>query len=89
MKSIGATTLLKRYSSDIIDVEILKDLHIDYLRLARDLTMAISNNSDKAQFLDLIQEVGNLLEIKVLAESVVDDEDFEVVKATKLYGISR
>ena len=89
VKSIGATTLLKRYSSDIIDVEILKDLHIDYLRLARDLTMAISNNSDKAQFLDLIQEVGNLLEIKVLAESVVDDEDFEVVKATNLYGIGR
>ncbi len=89
VKSIGATTLLKRYSSDIIDVEILKDLHIDYLRLARDLTMAIADNSDKAQFLDLIQEVGNLLEIKVLAESVVDDEDFEIVKAAKLYGISR
>ena len=51
--------------------------------------MGIPNNSDKAQFLDLIQEVGNLLEIKVLAESVVDDEDFEIVKATKLYGISR
>ena len=89
VKSIGATTLLKRYSSDIIDVEVLKDLHIDYLRLARDLTMAISNNSDKAQFLDLIHDVGNLLEIKVLAESVVNDEDFEIVKATNLFGISR
>ncbi len=89
VKSFGATTLLKRYSSDIIDIELLKDLHIDYLRLARDLTTDIEMNPNKAQFLEVIQDVASLLDIKVLAEAVIKDNDFALVKAAHLYGISR
>ncbi len=89
VKSLGAMTLLKRYSSDIIAVEELKNLHIDYVRLARDLTSEISANSSKPPFLELMHEVSNLLDIKVLAEGVVNDDDFEFVKQSGLFGISR
>jgi EAL domain-containing protein (putative c-di-GMP-specific phosphodiesterase class I) len=89
MDKIGAKTLLKRYSSDIVDVELLKDLHINYLRLSRELTSNIAANTDKSKFLELIHDVGALLEIKVLAEGVKDDNDFALVKDAKLFGISR
>ena len=89
VKSFGATTLLKRYSSDIIAVDMLKDLHIDYVRLARDLTSDIRGNASKPDFLELMQEVSSLLDIKVLAEGVTADDDFKAVKKIGLFGISR
>ncbi|RKZ88515.1 MAG: signal protein [Gammaproteobacteria bacterium] len=89
VKSLGATTLLKRYSSDIVAIDVLKDLHIDYLRLARDLTTDIQGNTSKPHFLELMHEVASLLDIKVIAEGVENDHDFEIVKAAGIYGISR
>jgi EAL domain-containing protein (putative c-di-GMP-specific phosphodiesterase class I) len=89
VKSIGATTLLKRYSSDVIAIDALKDLHLDYVRLARDLTSDIRGNTSKAEFLELINEVTSLLEIKLLAEGVSDENDLAILKATGIYGVSR
>jgi EAL domain-containing protein (putative c-di-GMP-specific phosphodiesterase class I)/GGDEF domain-containing protein len=89
IESLGATVLLKRYSPDIIPVDMLHELHIDYIRLARDLTSDITSNTSKSDFIGLIQEVANLMEIKVLAESVTEDADFAIVKRAGLFGISR
>jgi EAL domain-containing protein (putative c-di-GMP-specific phosphodiesterase class I)/GGDEF domain-containing protein len=89
VNSLGATILLKRYSPDIIDIDNLKTLNINYLRLARDLTKDIAGNPHKIQFLDLIVEVGTLLEIKVLAEGVNSESDLDILKAKSIYGISR
>ena len=86
---MGATVLLKRYSPDIIDIEQLKTLNINYLRLARDLTTNIADDTNKTQFLDLISEVATLLDIKVLAEGVQSDDDLDIVKAKSIHGISR
>jgi EAL domain-containing protein (putative c-di-GMP-specific phosphodiesterase class I) len=89
VESLGATMLLKRYSPDIIPIDMLRGLHIDYIRLARDLTQDIRSNVNKPDFLELIQEVSSLIEVKVLAESVSSDDDFEIVKQAGLFGISR
>lgn len=89
IKSLGAATLLKRYSSDIIAINLLKELHIDYIRLARDLTRDIRGNSNKSDLLDIMHEVSNLLDIKVIAEDVANEEDFEYVKKSGIYGIGR
>jgi EAL domain-containing protein (putative c-di-GMP-specific phosphodiesterase class I)/GGDEF domain-containing protein len=89
IKSLGAATILKRYSSDIIAIDLLKDLHIDYIRLARDLTCDIGANTNKSDLLDIMQEVSSLLDIKVIAENVIKDEDFEYVKKSGVYGIGR
>jgi EAL domain-containing protein (putative c-di-GMP-specific phosphodiesterase class I)/GGDEF domain-containing protein len=86
---MGATVLLKRYSPDIIDIEQLKSLNINYLRLARDLTTNIADDPNKTQFLDLISEVATLLDIKVLAEDVKSEADMDIVKAKSIHGISR
>lgn len=89
IKSIGATTLLKRYSSDIIPIDMLKELHLDYVRLARDLTTDIRGNTSKAEFLELIHDVTSLLDIKLLAEGVSDDNDLAILMAIGIYGVSR
>lgn len=89
VKNLGATTLLKRYSSDIITTDMLRELHIDYIRLSRNVTENIRGNVNKPDFIEIIQEVASLVEIKVLAESVKADDDFEFVKQAGLYGISR
>lgn len=89
IKSLGASTILKRYSSDIIAIDLLKELHIDYIRLARDLTRDIGSNSNKSDLLDIMHEVSNLLDIKVITEDVTNDEDFEYVKKSGIYGIGR
>lgn len=89
VKSLGAKTLLKRYSSDIIAIDLLKELKIDYIRLARDLTTDIQGNSNKSNLLDIMQEISNLLDIKVIAEAVINDDDFEIVKKSGIYGVGR
>jgi len=89
VNSLGATVLLKRYSPDIIGIDQLKMLNINYLRLSRDLTKDIANDPNKVQFLDLIHEVATLLEIKVLAEGVRAEQDLDILKAKSIYGISR
>lgn len=89
VKKLGANTLLKRYHSDLIAVENIKRLNVDYIRLARDLTTDVLHHRSKPDFLDIINEVSGLLEIKVLAEGVANEEDFEFVKNAGLFGISR
>ncbi|EGL55151.1 MAG TPA: EAL domain-containing protein [Methylophaga aminisulfidivorans] len=89
VKSLGAKSLIKRYSADIIAVDELRHLHLDYIRLARDLTQNIRGNASKPDFLEIMHEVSRLLDIKVLAEAVTADEDFNTVKQAGIYGISR
>ena len=89
VKTLGAKTLLKRYSSDIIPIELLKDLHLDYIRLARELTHNIRANSNKSELLDIMSEVSKLLDIQIIAEGVTDQNDFELVKQSGLYGIGQ
>jgi len=89
VKSLGASTLLKRYSADIIAIDLLKELHIDYIRLAKDLTTDISADSNKSDLLDVMHEVANLLDIEVIAEGVVANDDFKLVKNAEIYGIGR
>ena len=89
VRQLGAGSLLKRYSSDVIPVDMLKDLQIDYIRLSRDLTTDIRSNTHKPDLLDIIQEIARLIEVRVLAESVHDDADFQWLQQAGLFGISR
>tara|TARA_R110002050_G_scaffold1244_5_gene8860 strand:+ start:176099 stop:178003 length:1905 start_codon:yes stop_codon:yes gene_type:complete len=89
VKALGAKTLLKRYSSDIIAINLLKELHIDYIRLARNLTEDIRADSNKSDLLDIMHEVSSLLDISVIAEGVSQEDDFEFVRNSGIYGIGR
>ncbi|MFW5425893.1 MAG: LapD/MoxY N-terminal periplasmic domain-containing protein [Methylophagaceae bacterium] len=89
VKSLGAQVLLKRYTSDLIPVDLLKELNIDFIRLARDLTSDIESNPNKENLLEIIHEVTSLLDIRIIAEAVINNNDFERVKQIGIYGIGR
>ena len=85
----NAKILLKRYENQLISLESLKQYNLDYIRLAQQLTADISHHIDKKAFLETLQALAELLDIKMLAEQVSSDADFEVVKTTGLYAASR
>ncbi len=89
VKSLGAQVLLKRYTSDLIPIDLLKELNIDFIRLARDLTTGIDEHADKENLLDIIHDVTSLLSIRVIAEGVTHNNDFERIKQIGFYGIGR
>lgn len=87
--STGANVILKRYEPQLLPLDKLKQLKFDYLRLARDLTTDISNNPEKISLVTTIKEFGDLLDIKILAENISSEQDFESLKNIGLYGASR
>jgi EAL domain-containing protein (putative c-di-GMP-specific phosphodiesterase class I) len=85
----GAKIIVKRFESKFIPLDSIKDLHIDYIRLARDYTNGINSDSGKYAFVESMQDLSNLLNIKVFAENVKSDDDLEKIKELNLYAASR
>jgi EAL domain-containing protein (putative c-di-GMP-specific phosphodiesterase class I)/GGDEF domain-containing protein/uncharacterized membrane protein len=87
--SVGAKVIIKRFETKFIPLDHIKDFNLDYIRLARDCTSGISKDSSKKGFVESMQELSALLNIKLLAENVKEDSDHEVVRSLGLYGASR
>jgi EAL domain-containing protein (putative c-di-GMP-specific phosphodiesterase class I)/GGDEF domain-containing protein len=85
----GAKIIIKRFESKFIPLGNLKDFNLDYIRLARDYTCDICKDYSKQSFVESISELASLLNIKVLAENVKNDEDIEFLKNYNLYAVSR
>jgi len=85
----GARVMLKRYETEFISLDLVKKLKPDFLRLAREVTSDISQNRSKRLFVETMKEVSDLLDVKVIAESVVSDNDFDVLREIGIYGASR
>ena len=89
MHQCGAKVIIKRFETKFIPLSNLKDFNLDYIRLARDYTCDISKDNSKQSFVESISELANLINIKVLAENVQSDEDFEFIQKHNLYAASR
>jgi hypothetical protein len=89
MKSLGAKVIIKRYETRFISLNDIKDLNLDYLRLAREYTNDVCIDFSKQSFIESIAEISNLLNIKVLAENVQKDEDFKYIKSLNLFIVLR
>ncbi|PIF04929.1 MAG: GGDEF domain-containing protein [Arcobacter sp.] len=87
--SAGAKILIKRFETRFIPLDNIKDFNLDYIRLARDYTEDIGKNPSKKGFLEAIHELSILLTIRVFAENVKNDEDYELLKKIGIYGASR
>jgi EAL domain-containing protein (putative c-di-GMP-specific phosphodiesterase class I) len=85
----GAKIVVKRFESKFIPLQSIKDLNLDFIRLARDYTNGISSDSGKHAFVESMQDLCNLVNIKVTAENVKSDDDLEKVKELGLYAASR
>lgn len=85
----NAKIVLKRFEAQFIPLDNIKDFNLDYIRLARDYTTGIAKDQKKRAFVEAMRELGDLLDVKIYAESVKDDNDFETIRKIALYGASR
>ncbi|RXJ90369.1 GGDEF domain-containing protein [Arcobacter sp. CECT 8983] len=85
----GSKIIVKRFESKFIPLDNLKDFNLDYIRLAREYTTNINLDSSKQSFVESIQELATLLNVKVYCENVQNDEDYKCIKKLKLNGASR
>jgi EAL domain-containing protein (putative c-di-GMP-specific phosphodiesterase class I)/GGDEF domain-containing protein len=85
----GSKIVLKRFETKFVPLDNVKDFNLDYIRLARDYTKGIAKDASKKAFVESMSDLGDLLNIKILAEAVKDDEDFEILSGITLAGISR
>jgi EAL domain-containing protein (putative c-di-GMP-specific phosphodiesterase class I)/methyl-accepting chemotaxis protein len=89
MHQCGAKVIIKRFESKFIPLNNIKDFNLDYIRLAREYTHNVANDSSKQSFIEAIVELTNLLNIKLFAENVQDDKDLETIKNLEVYAASR
>ncbi|MGA1932795.1 bifunctional diguanylate cyclase/phosphodiesterase [Arcobacter sp. YIC-464] len=85
----NAKIIIKRFETKFIALDNIKDFNLDYIRLARDYTNNICNDVSKQSFVEAIAELSSLLNIKVFAENVKEDDDLKIIKKFNLYGASR
>ena len=89
MHQCGAKVIIKRFESKFIPLNNIKDFNLDYIRLAREYTHNVANDSSKQSFIEAIVELTNLLNIKLFAENVQNDKDLETIKNLDVYAASR
>lgn len=86
---MGCKVLLKRFEPSLIPLSALKEYRLDYVRLARSYTQGIALDEQKRRLVESMAELGDLIDVRVLAEGVEDQDDFAVVKQIGLYAASR
>ncbi len=85
----GAKVILKRYESRFVSMEQVKQFKLDYIRLARVYTENIGMDTEKRNLVEAMKELGDLLDIRVVAEAVESDIDFDAVRQIGLDAASR
>jgi len=89
LRVFGVRVVLKRFDSQSLPLSKLKILKPDFVRLSRELSNDLQGDAEKVSFLQTVKEIGDLLEISILAENTHSDSDFAIVKEIGLTGASR
>jgi EAL domain-containing protein (putative c-di-GMP-specific phosphodiesterase class I)/GGDEF domain-containing protein len=85
----GAKVILKRFEPRFIPMDDINKYHLDYIRLARVFTEGLGSNAEKRRLVEALKQLGELLDIHVVAEGVLDDDDYRVVREIGLTAASR
>ncbi len=84
-----AKVILKRFEPRFIPMDDINKYHLDYIRLARVFTEGLGSNAEKRRLVEALKQLGELLDIHVVAEGVLDDDDYRVVREIGLTAASR
>jgi EAL domain-containing protein (putative c-di-GMP-specific phosphodiesterase class I)/GGDEF domain-containing protein len=85
----GGRVMIKRFDSQSMSLEIIKNLKPDFIRLNREISNGVSVSLQKYEFIQAMQQMGFLLDIAILAENVQLDTDYYSLKAIGIVGASR
>lgn len=83
---LGSSVMLKRYEARVINIEDLKNLNIDYLRLASKFSVHLYGDLIKKSFISTIVDISQILDIKTYVEYVEDKKDKQELKALQICG---
>jgi len=86
---LGAKVILKRFESRFIPMDRINEFHLDYIRLAKIYTENIGSDSEKRRLVEAMKELGDLLDIHIVAEGVEADNDYQAVREIGLTAASR
>jgi len=86
---LNARVMIKRFETQSLSPELIKELNPDFIRLARDLGQGIAYNEGKKEFVETMKGIGDLLDISIVAENVNSDEDFNCIRKIGITGVSR
>jgi len=86
---LKAQVIIKRFDTQSLPPEAIKDLNPDFIRLARDIGDGIEADQAKQDLVRTIVEICDLLDIDVLAEGIKSDADFNYLKQIGVVGASR
>lgn len=86
--SLNMKVIIKRFETQSMAPDLIKELRPDFVRLARDIGNGISRDEHKKEFTRTMIEVCELLDIQVLAENVKSETDFNCLKDIGVTGAS-
>lgn len=86
---LNAKVMIKRYEARSLSPENTKYLKPDFIRLARELGQDVSTEQEKKTFIETMQEMGELIDISILAENIKTEEDYKCLQQTGILGASR
>jgi len=85
----NAKVILKRFYTQSMSLDTARALRPDYIRLARELGNDVCRDPGKQDFIEAMKEIGQLLDINVLAENIASEDDFAAIKLMGITGASR
>lgn len=85
----GAKVIIKRFDTLCLSIDKIKILKPDFIRLSRDLGNCVSSDPSKFSFIETLKDVGDLLDFAVLAENILSENDYSVLKTIGISGASR
>ena len=85
----GGRVMIKRFETQSMSPDLLKQLKPDFVRLARELSHNLNQSQQKQDFVIAMQQLCALLDITLLAENVQEDSDFQTLKTIGILGASR
>lgn len=85
---LGSAVIIKRYDPVLLSINELQSFKVDALRLAKEQTLNIATELPKQEFVQALQELTLLLNIKLYAEDVVSQADMQVLAELGIYAAS-
>ncbi len=84
----GAQVIIKRFEPQSMSLDKVKQLKPDYVRMARTLSQGLANDQEKQQFVQVMQEICQLIDIELYAEVAQSEADRQCLKNIGITGIS-
>jgi EAL domain-containing protein (putative c-di-GMP-specific phosphodiesterase class I)/GGDEF domain-containing protein len=88
ISSLDIEILIKRYNPNEFTFDDLEDLEVDYIRINQDLTMGMLHDTIKKHKVKDIIIFAELNNIKILCDSIRNEEEYKFLDRLGVYGTS-